>query len=50
MDRLKDGKYTVLKARPCIFQAGNVTGWGSERVNTFATYADLVYDVTDTDC
>ena len=28
----RTGKYS-LQARPCIFQPGNVTGWGSERVN-----------------
>ena len=30
---LKDRKTDCLQARPCIFQPGNVTGWGIEGVN-----------------
>ena len=28
----RTGKYTAFEARPCIFQPGNFTGWGSEGV------------------
>ena len=30
---LQDRKIHCLQAGPCIFQPGNFTGWGSERVN-----------------
>ena len=30
---LQDRKVYCLQARPCIFQPGNCTGWGSEGVN-----------------
>ena len=29
---LQDRKIYCLQARPCIFQPGNVTGWGGEGV------------------
>ena len=32
---LKDRKIYCLQARPCIFQAGNYTGRGSEGVNFY---------------
>ena len=32
VDALQDRKIYCLHARPCIFQPGNFTGWGSERV------------------
>ena len=31
VDVLQDRKKDCLQARSCIFQPGNVTGWGSER-------------------
>ena len=34
----RTGIYAVLEARPCIFQPGNCTGWGSERVNSTACW------------
>jgi len=30
---LEDWNIYCLQARPCIFQPGNFTDWGSERVN-----------------
>ena len=30
---LQERKVYCLQARPCIFQPGNFTGWGSEGVN-----------------
>ena len=32
-DVLQDRNIHCLRARPCIFQPGNFTGWGSEGVN-----------------
>ena len=46
----RTGIYTVLEARPCIFQPGNCTGWGSERVNStacwFAAWVSMLVLVT----
>ena len=33
VDMLQDRKIYYLRARPCIFQPGNFTGWGSGGVN-----------------
>ena len=44
VDVLKDRKIYCLQAHPCIFQPGNFTGWGSERVklDTLLTEEELV--------
>ena len=33
VDVTQNWQIYCLQARPCIFQPGNVTGWGSEGVN-----------------
>ena len=35
----RTGKYTVCRARPCIIQPGNFTGWGSEGVKICGVYS-----------
>ena len=40
VDVLQDRKIYCLQARPCIFQPGNVTGWGSEGVKVVLNWAN----------
>ena len=42
VDVLKERKIYCLLACPCIFQPGNVTGWGSEGVNSQMLQAGAV--------
>ena len=46
---LKDRKTDCLQARPCIFQPGNVTGWGSEEVKAPAKELDSCAVCLETD-
>ena len=42
----RTGKYTVFEVRPCIFQPGNFTGWGSEGVKTHCILGGFFLDFT----
>ena len=37
VDLLQDRKISSSQARPCFFQSGNLTAWGSEVVNAAAS-------------
>ena len=39
---LQDREIYCLQARPCIFQPGNFTGWGSEGVNVLSCRLDML--------
>ena len=41
-DGLQDQKIYCLQATPCIFEPGNLTGWGSEGVNTQSRVAHFI--------